>query len=119
MLHVAMKRQGHDDAQQLASVAAATNLSKWPGPVLKLDLGQVTADEVMVAAANADADLQKFQVCEANYFTGEDALFHGQRTTALARFKAAREGCPKGDTEYGAALLELKRMGGPPTAPTK
>jgi tetratricopeptide (TPR) repeat protein len=119
MLHVAMKRQGHDDAQQLASVAAATNLSKWPGPVLKLDLGQVTADEVMVAAANADADLQKFQICEANYFTGEDALFHGQRTTALARFKAAREGCPKGDTEYGAALLELKRMGGPPTAPTK
>ena len=57
MLHVALKRQGHDDAQQLASVAAAADLSKWPGPVLKLDLGQMTADEVMVAAANAVADM--------------------------------------------------------------
>jgi tetratricopeptide (TPR) repeat protein len=33
MLHVAMKRQGHDDAQQLAAVAAAADLSQWPGPV--------------------------------------------------------------------------------------
>jgi tetratricopeptide (TPR) repeat protein len=31
VLHVAMKRQGHDDAQQLAPVAAAADLSKWPG----------------------------------------------------------------------------------------
>jgi hypothetical protein len=53
LLHVDMKRrQGHDDAQQLARVAAAADLSKWPGPVLKLDLGQATANEVMVAAAS-------------------------------------------------------------------
>ena len=110
MLHLIMKRQRHDDAQQLARVAAAANLSKWPGPVLKLDLGQMTADEVMVAAAHADADSQKWQVCEANYFTGEDALLHHQRTTALARLKAARDACPKGDPDYGAALAELKRL---------
>ena len=116
MLHVAIKREGQDDAQKLASVAAAVDLSKWPGPVLRLDLGQMTADDVMVAA-KADADMQKWQVCEANYFTGEDALFHHQRTTALARLKAARDGCPKGDTGYGAALLELKRLGAPD--PTK
>ncbi len=47
MLHVAMKRQGRDDAQQLAPVAQAADLSKWPGPLLKLDLGQMGADEVM------------------------------------------------------------------------
>jgi tetratricopeptide (TPR) repeat protein len=118
MLHVAMKRQGHDDAHQLAAVAAAADLSKWPGPVLKLDLGQMTADEVMVAAANSGADLQRWHVCEANYFTGEDALLHHQRATALARLKAARDGCPKGDTEYAAALAELKRLGAP-AAPAK
>jgi tetratricopeptide (TPR) repeat protein len=116
LLHVAIKREGQDDAQKLASVAAAVDLSKWPGPVLKLDLGQMTADDVMVIA-KAEGDMQKWQVCEANYFTGEDALFHHQRTTALARFKAARDGCPKGDTGYGAALLELKRLGAPD--PTK
>lgn len=111
MLHIVMRRQGHDDAQQLARVAAAADLSKWPGPMLKLDLGQMTADEVMVAAASPGSNIQKWQVCEANYFTGEDALLHHQRTTALARLKAARDGCPKGDTTYALSLTELKRLG--------
>src|SRR3984957_13629550 len=116
MLHVIMKRQGHDDSQQLARVAAAADLSKWPGPVLKLDLGQATANEVMVAAASSGTDKQKkWQVCAANYFTGEDALIHRQRTTALARLKTARDGCPTkgGDTDYALALAELKRLGAP------
>ena len=88
MLHVIMKRQGHDDAQQLARVATATDLSKWPGPVLKLDMGQMTANEVMMAAVSPGSDRQKkWQVCEAHYFTGEDALIHHQRATALAELK--------------------------------
>jgi tetratricopeptide (TPR) repeat protein len=112
MLHVIMKRQGHDDAQQLARVAAGTDLSKWPGQVLKLDLGQMTANEVMTAAAGPGSDRQKkWRVCEAYFFTGEDALIHHQQATARARLKAASDGCPKGDTDYGAALAELKRLG--------
>jgi tetratricopeptide (TPR) repeat protein len=110
-LHVVMKRQGNDDAQQLARVAAAADLSKWPGPVLKLDMGQMTANEVMMAAANSGPNRQNWRVCEANYFTGEDALLHHQRTTALAHLKAARDGCPKGDTGYTAAVAELKQLG--------
>jgi tetratricopeptide (TPR) repeat protein len=118
MLHVIMKRQGHDDAQQLARVEAAADLSKWPGPVLMLDLGQMTADEVVAVAASPGSDKQKWRVCEGNYFTGEDALLHHQRTTALTRFKAARDGCPKGDTDYALALAELTRLGAP-AAPDK
>jgi tetratricopeptide (TPR) repeat protein len=113
MLHLAMKRQGQDDAGQLAKVAAAADLSKWPGPVLKFYLGQMTAEDVM-KAANSDIEMQKWHVCEANYFTGEDALLHHQEATGLARLKAARDGCPKGDTEYRAALVELNRLGAPP-----
>jgi tetratricopeptide (TPR) repeat protein len=116
LLHVVMKRQGHDDGQELARVAGAADLSKWPGPVLKLDLGQAIANEVMAAAASGVSAWQKWRVCEANYFTGEDALFHHQRTTALTRLKAARDGCPKGDVLYGAALAELKRLGAPVVA---
>lgn len=117
-LHVVMRRQGHDDARQLARVSGAADLSKWPGPVLKLDLGQATANEVMAAAASGVSAGQKWRVCEANYFTGEDALLHHQRTTALAHLKAARDGCPKGDTGYTAAVAELKRLGAP-AAPAK
>ena len=118
ILHVIMKRQGHDDAQQLARAAAAADLSKWPGPVGKLYLGQMTAEEVLMTAASSGTDREKkWQVCEANYFTGEDALFHQQRATALARLKAARDGCPKGEMGYGAALAELKRLGASNTPP--
>jgi len=112
MLHVAMKRQGRDDARQLAQVAAAADLTKWPGPVLKLDMGKMTAGEVMAAAANPSDERQKWHVCQANYFTGEDALFRNQRATALTRLKAARDGCPKWGT-YAYALAELKRLGVP------
>ncbi|MGD0730436.1 MAG: tetratricopeptide repeat protein [Terracidiphilus sp.] len=113
MLHVAMKRQGRDDSRQLAQVAATTDLSKWPGPVLKLDMGKMTAGEVLAVAADPGDDRRKWHVCQANYFTGEDALFHNQRATALARLKAARDGCPKWDVSFTAALVELKRLGTP------
>jgi lipoprotein NlpI len=111
MLHVAMKRQGRDDSRQLAQVAAAADLSKWPGPLLKFDMGKMTAGEVMATAAKPGDDRQKWHVCQANYFTGEDALFHHQQATALARLKAARDSCPKWTAGYTAALAELKRLG--------
>ncbi len=113
MLHVAMKRQGRDDSRQLARVAAAADLSKWPGPLLKFDMGKMTAGEVMAAAGNPGDDRQKWHVCQANYLTGEDALLHNQRATALIRLKAARDGCPKWDTGYLAAQAELKRLSAP------
>lgn len=116
MLHLVMKRQGHDDAGQLAKVAA--DLSKWPAPVLKLYLGQMTAEDVM-KAANSDIEMQKWHVCEANYFTGEDALLHHHPATALAQLKAARDSCPKDDTDYNAALVELNRLGAAPPVPPK
>jgi tetratricopeptide (TPR) repeat protein len=115
MLHVAMKRQGRDDSRQLAQVAAAADLSKWPGPLLKLDMGRMTAGELLAAAANPGDYRQKWHVCQANYFTGEDALFHHQQATALVRLKAARDGCPKWDASYVATLVELKRLGVPAT----
>jgi tetratricopeptide (TPR) repeat protein len=115
-LHVAMKRQGRDDSSQLAQVATAADLSQWPGPVLKLDMGKMTTSEVMAAAANPADIRKKWHICQANYFTGEDALFHNQRATALARLEAARDGCPKWDEHRIAALIELKRLGVPAEA---
>jgi len=113
MLHVAMKRQGRDDAHELARVAAAADLSQWPGPVLKFAMGKMTAGELMALAGNPRNARKIWQVCSANYFIGEEALFHDQRSAALARLQAARDGCPKWDVDYLAALAELKRLGAP------
>ena len=111
MLDVAMKRQGRDDSRQLLQAAAAADLSKWPGPVLKLDMGKMSAAEVVAAANKPGDERQKWHVCEANYFTGENALEHNQRATAVVRLKAARDGCPKWDATYLATLAELQRLG--------
>lgn len=129
LLHVATKRQGHDDdLQKFALVAAMADMSKWPGPLLKQAMGQMKSGEVMSVAASgsadlqaaiSSADLQKQQVCEANYFIGEDALSHNQPAAALARFKAARDGCPKDSIGYIGALVELKRMGTPDAPPDR
>jgi tetratricopeptide (TPR) repeat protein len=110
-LDVVSKRQGFDDAHLLAQVASVADLSKWPGPVLKFDLGQVTAAELMAAALNGEARVQSFQVCDANFFIGEEALFHHQRTEALTHLRAAHDSCPKSDGTRDAALTELKRVG--------
>lgn len=114
MVHLAMKRQGRDDARQLARVAATADLSQWPGPVLKFEMGKMTAGELMASAANTHHAGEIWRVCSANYFIGEEALFDNQRSTALARLKAARDGCPKWDMDYIAALAELKRLGASP-----
>jgi tetratricopeptide (TPR) repeat protein len=116
-LHVAMKKLRRDDSRQLAQTAATADLSKWPGPVLRMDLGKMTAAEVLAAAASPGDERRKWHICQANYFTAEDALFQNQQATALARLKAARDGCPKWDISYVAATVELKRLGVP--APPK
>lgn len=113
MLHVVMKKLGRDDSRELARVAAAADLSQWPGPLLKLYMGKATDRQVMSAAANTDDGTQKWRVCHANYFIGEYALLNNQRATALAHFKAARDDCPKWDQDYVAAGAELKRLGVP------
>jgi tetratricopeptide (TPR) repeat protein len=111
MLHVAVKREGRDDSLQLQQVAAAADLSKWPGPELKFEMGKMTAGQLMAAATSPGDLRQKWHVCDANYFIGEDALLRHQRAAALTRLMAAHDGCPKWDFGYIAASAELKRLG--------
>jgi tetratricopeptide (TPR) repeat protein len=119
MLHVMLRRQGRG-AQQLSQVAASADLSKWPGPLLKFDLGQMTADEAMVAATSHGTDREKkWQSCEVDYFTGEEALLHHQQRTATVRLESARDSCPTGNLFYSAALMELKRLGATATSQKK
>ena len=92
------------------------NLSQWPGPVLQLYLGKLTASQVFAAAADPDAKKQRNQQCEADFYTAEDALLHGHRALALEGLNAAVDGCPKSFFEYDGAGAELKRLGQPAAA---
>jgi lipoprotein NlpI len=96
---------------RLAEATAQIDMTKWPAPVIRLYLGQVTPEAVFAAAADLDASKQKSQVCEANFFSGELALQQGKRDEAIRLFRIADEGCPKDSFQLTAANAELKALG--------
>jgi len=94
----------------LAEKTAELVMTKWPAPVVRMFLGEMAPEGVLAAADDADPRVQKGQVCEANFFTGELAL---QRSTeeATRLFGLVVAGCPKNFIEWSAAKAELKALG--------
>ncbi len=99
---------------QLAQAVAQIDMSKWPAPIVRLYLGQMTAEQVLDAAHDTNAKTQANQMCEANFYAGELAL--RRRDTALAKrlFTLADAGCPKDYAEWPAARAELTALGEKP-----
>jgi lipoprotein NlpI len=108
--HLARTRLHEDDEKELMEGEAKINLTQWPGPLVELDMKQMTAEQVFAAASNPNPKKQKDQLCEANFYTGEDALAYGDTRTARKRLQTARKICPGNFIEYGGAVAELKRM---------
>jgi lipoprotein NlpI len=94
-------------AQQIAHI----DMSKWPAPVIRLFLGQMTSQATLAAADDANASTKKGRVCEANFYSGELALQHGAKDQATRLFRLAASGCPRGFIEFIAANAELKALG--------
>ncbi|MGB7554029.1 MAG: hypothetical protein WBM04_06630, partial [Candidatus Korobacteraceae bacterium] len=94
-----------DGKAELQTNAAALDLSKWPGPVIQLYLGQGTPEDVS-RAAGSDGN----QKCEYNFYVGEYRSLHGERPEALALFRSARDGCSKDFIEYVPAVTEVKDL---------
>jgi len=86
-------------------------MTKWPAPVIRLYLGQVTPADVLAAADDPDERTKTGQVCEANFYTGELTLQQGNKDEAARLFRLAAANCPKGFAELPAAKAELKALG--------
>src|SRR5205814_9851642 len=71
---------------QMAKATAKVDMAKWPGPVIKLFLGELTTEAALAAADHADAEIKRSQGCEVNFYTGEIALLGGAKPEALRRF---------------------------------
>ena len=87
------------------------DMTKWPAPVIRLYLGQLTSEAVLAAAVDPDSETQKGQVCETNFYTGELALQRGDKDGATHLFRLAAAGCPKSFIEYDGAVAEIKALG--------
>jgi lipoprotein NlpI len=86
-------------------------MTKWPAPIIRLYLGQMTPEAVMAAANDPDPGTQKAHVCGANFYLGELALRRGAEDEARRLFRLAADGCSKDFGEWFAAIAELKALG--------
>ena len=104
-LYLARAKSGTDGKDELKANTAASDLSKWPGSVTQLYLGQSTPEDALRAAGNDTG-----QRCEYSFYAGEYFALRGQRPKALALFRSASDGCPKDFVEYVPAVIELNNL---------
>jgi lipoprotein NlpI len=95
----------------LAEKTAQLDMNKWPAPVVRMFLGEITPESVLAAAEDPDPRVQKGQVCEANLYAGELALQRGSTEEATRLFGLAAADCPTTFIEWSAAKAELKALG--------
>jgi lipoprotein NlpI len=99
---------------RLSQAISHINMTKWPAPVIRLFLGQMTPAALLAAAADPNADTEKSQVCEANFYSGELALQQGAKREAAHLFRLAAASCPREFVEGSAASAELNALGETP-----
>lgn len=108
--HISAVKAGEQAADDLDLSARKLDLSKWPGPVLKLYLGRLTPEAVHEAAGHDDAAIQKNQNCEADFYVGEWHLLAGDTADAKSLLQRAAANCPPDFVEFDMAAAELKRL---------
>jgi lipoprotein NlpI len=97
-------------SSRLAKTAAVIDMTKWPAPIVRLYLGQITPADVNAAAEHPNAIIKKEQICEANFYGGKLALQRGKKDDANRLFELAAADCPRSFLEYGAANAELRTL---------
>jgi|RhiMethySRZTD1v2_1073278.scaffolds.fasta_scaffold33586_4 tetratricopeptide (TPR) repeat protein len=98
-------------ASPLAQAIENVDMTQWPAPVVRMFLGELTAEAVLAAANHPQAQVRSEQVCEANFYIGALALQQRRKDEAIRRFRAAAGGCNKGLIEAAAANAELRALG--------
>ena len=96
---------------RLPEAISHIDMTKWPAPVVRLFLGELTPSDLLAAADNPDAATKKGQVCEANFYIGELALQQDGKDEAARLFRLAAAYCPPGFVEGPSARSELEALG--------
>jgi len=95
---------------RLREIAAQVDAKAWPGPVIRLFLGELTSAQVLAAAADPDPKKNRGQLCEANFYGGEMALLKTRKDEARRLFRLAAANCPRAFVEWEGANAELKAL---------
>ena len=107
-LDVASYRTGRRSS--LPEAVVHVDMSKWPAPVIRRYLDEITAEALRSAAEDLDPSTRSERICEANFYDGALALRHGSVNEALSLLRAAGKECPKNLIEWIAANAELTAL---------
>jgi tetratricopeptide (TPR) repeat protein len=102
--YLARERAGENGAAELEANAARLKSKDWPYPVIELYLGRRSPAEVLSVASNPDEN------CDAQFYTGQWHLLHGNSAAAATALRAAAAICPNDTFEHKGASAELKRL---------
>lgn len=109
-LDIAAQRNGV--ASRLSTATVRLDMTVWPGPVIRMYLGQLSPDAVRAAAEDAEPVKRKNRLCEAAFYTGAFLLRQNSKTEATRLFRLAANDCPRNFTDWAAfARAELKALG--------
>lgn len=86
------------------------DISKWPGPLLALYAGALTAGQVSDAAKAAGGRTGAGETCEAAFYIGELRLLRNDPKGARESLQGAVRSCPHSFDEYYGAAAELGRL---------
>ena len=100
-----------DLPSRLQQAISQLDMTKWPAPVIRLFLGEMTLDAVMAAAENTNPTKKKGQVCDVDFYSGQLALQRNAKDEAARLFRLAASDCSKSSFELFAANAELKALG--------
>jgi tetratricopeptide (TPR) repeat protein len=95
---------------QLAEAAKQIDMTKWPGPVIRLFLDQTTPQALLATADDPNAKTKQRKVCEVNFYSAELALHRHAKDEATRLFRLAATNCPQTLTERAAAHAELRAL---------
>ena len=114
-LYLAETEAGQDGADGLRGRIGELPLTRWPGPLVRVFLGDAKAEQVQPATGLPPGwsapDRQAGAACEMAFYMGEYYRLHGQKDQAIASFRAALATHVPEFVEYHAAESELARLG--------
>jgi lipoprotein NlpI len=106
-------RLGRDADADLRRRAAGIKLSEWPGPIIRLLLGDVTRDQIATPTIPqlwSESDRKAGADCEIGYYLGEQSRLKGDHAKAIELFQRAIASNIKEYVEFRAAKIQLEQM---------
>ena len=91
-------------------MAGVRSAAKWPAPIVKFYLGDMTLQALRAAADDPNVVKRKGQVCEANFYAAELALANGKKDDAAELLRSSADDCPRSFIEWPAAVAELRAV---------